>query len=105
MIQEEFENIVEKLLVHSEQTNVELAEILEETNNALEDTATKLLKEVNKEVTKSEVELEIVNEENEVLKQKLQDANEAFVEMKNQYKKEKAANMKNNNQKEGKFGY
>ena len=70
--------------MHSEQRNVELAEILEETDNVLEDytknnkelkeklrTATKLLKEVNKEVTKSEVELEIINEENEVLKQKL----------------------------------
>ena len=71
---------MEKLLVHSKQTNVELVEILKETDNALEDynknnkelrekllMATKLLKEMNKEVTKLEIELELVNEENEVL--------------------------------------
>jgi len=37
LIQEEFVNIVEKLLVYSEEMNVELAEILEETDNTVED--------------------------------------------------------------------
>ena len=84
MINEEIYNIFERLIAYNKEVNIELADVLEESDNTIndyvkenEDIKIKLQKaiqqarEINVEIKEKDIELEIVNKENDDLHDKL----------------------------------